>query len=85
MTCPLSRDPLYVDGLREGGVSVHAPTIRGFSVAASGGVVGTVGFPAFLTWDGQPSLDRFIDDIACKADLVGIDHAGLGIDYHLGQ
>jgi membrane dipeptidase len=55
------------------------------AVAASGGVVGTVGFPAFLTWDGQPTLDRFIDDIAYKADLVGIDHTGLGIDYYLGQ
>lgn len=55
------------------------------AVAASGGVVGTVGFPAFLTWDGQPTLDRFIDDIAHKADLVGIDHVGLGIDYYQGQ
>ncbi len=55
------------------------------AVAASGGVIGTVGFPAFLTWDGQPSLDRFIDDIAYKADLVGIDHVGLGIDYYQGQ
>ncbi|NKB55008.1 MAG: peptidase M19 [Alphaproteobacteria bacterium] len=55
------------------------------AVAASGGVVGTVGFPAFLTWDGQPGLDRFIDDIAYKADLVGIDHTGIGIDYYQGQ
>ncbi|MEM6623525.1 MAG: membrane dipeptidase [Pseudomonadota bacterium] len=55
------------------------------AIAGSGGVVGTVGFPAFLTWDGQPSLDLFIDDIAYKADLVGIDHTGLGIDYYLGQ
>ena len=55
------------------------------AIAASGGVVGTVGFPAFLTWEGQPTLDQFIDDIAYKADLVGIDHVGLGIDYYLGQ
>lgn len=55
------------------------------AVAESGGVVGTVGFPAFLTDAGQPSLDRFIDDIAYKADLVGIDHVGLGIDYYQGQ
>lgn len=55
------------------------------AIAASGGVVGTVGFPAFLTWDGQPGLDDFIDDIAYKADLVGIDHVGLGIDYYQGQ
>lgn len=55
------------------------------AVAASGGLVGTVGFPAFLTASGQPTLDRFIDDIAYKADLVGIDHIGLGIDYYRGQ
>ena len=55
------------------------------AIAASGGVVGTVGFPPFLSWDGQPTLDRFIDDIAYKADLVGIDHTGIGIDYYEGQ
>lgn len=55
------------------------------AVAASGGVIGTVGFPYFLTGAGQPSLDRFIDDIAYKADLVGIAHVGLGIDYYEGQ
>ena len=55
------------------------------AIAATGGVVGTVGFPAFLPGEGQPSLDSFIDDIAYKADLVGIEHTGLGIDYYLGQ
>ncbi|MBT4042493.1 MAG: membrane dipeptidase [Rhodospirillaceae bacterium] len=55
------------------------------AVATSGGVVGTVGFPSFLTAKGQPSLDQFIDDMAYKADLVGIDHVGIGIDYYLGQ
>jgi len=55
------------------------------AIAESGGVIGTVGFPAFLTWERQPSLDLFIDDIAYKADLVGIDHVGLGIDYYEGQ
>lgn len=55
------------------------------AVAQSGGVIGTVGFPAFLTWDGQPTLDQFIDDIAYKADLVGIEHTGIGIDYYEGQ
>ena len=55
------------------------------AIAQSGGVIGTVGFPAFLVPHGQPSLDRFIDDIAYKADIVGIDHVGIGIDYYLGQ
>jgi membrane dipeptidase len=55
------------------------------AIAASGGVVGTVGFPAFLAPTGQPTLDRFIDDITYKSELVGIDHVGLGIDYYQGQ
>ncbi len=54
-------------------------------IAASGGVVGTVGFPSFLAAQGQPSLDKFIDDIVYKAGLVGIDHVGIGIDYYEGQ
>jgi len=55
------------------------------AIAECGGIVGTVGFPPFLTWDGQPTLDHFIDDIVYKADLVGIDHTGIGIDYYEGQ
>jgi membrane dipeptidase len=69
--------------VQDNGRNVSDELIR--AIAASGGVVGTVGFPAFLTWDGQPTLDQFIDDIAYKADLVGIDHTGIGIDYYEGQ
>ena len=69
--------------VQDNGRNVSDELIR--AVAASGGIVGTVGFPPFLTWEGQPTLDRFIDDIAYKADLVGIDHTGIGIDYYEGQ
>lgn len=55
------------------------------AIAGSGGVIGTVGFPSFLTDAQQPTLDQFIDDIAYKADLVGTEHTGIGIDYYLGQ
>jgi membrane dipeptidase len=55
------------------------------AIAARGGIVGTVGFPAFLEDTGQPSLDRFIDDIVYKAELTSIDNVGLGIDYYEGQ
>ncbi len=53
------------------------------AIAESGGVIGTVGFPAFLTNGAQPALDHFIDDIVYKADLVGINHIGIGIDYYI--
>lgn len=55
------------------------------AVAATGGLVGTVGFPAFVSSQPQPTLDAFIDHIAYIADLVGIEHTGLGIDYFTGQ
>jgi len=55
------------------------------AIAAQGGVIGMVGFPAFVADDPRPSLDQFIDHIAYTVDLVGIDHVGLGIDYYNGQ
>lgn len=55
------------------------------AVAATGGVIGVVGFPNFVADSRQPSLDQFIDHIVHIAGVVGIDHVGLGIDYYLGQ
>jgi membrane dipeptidase len=55
------------------------------AVAATGGLVGAVGFPAFVSARQRPTLDDFVDHIAYIADLVGIDHAALGIDYYTGQ
>lgn len=53
--------------------------------AATGGVIGAVGYPAFVSDAARPSLDQFIDHIAYVADLVGIEHVSLGIDYFEGQ
>lgn len=55
------------------------------AVAATGGVVGTCGFPGFVSDSSRPSLDEFINHIDHIVQLVGTDHAGLGIDYYLGQ
>lgn len=55
------------------------------SVAATGGLTGIVGYPAFLSAAQQPTLDCFIDHLSYVADLVGIEHVALGIDYFLGQ
>lgn len=55
------------------------------AVASTGGVIGTAGFPSFLGTEAKPTLDRFVDAIAYVAELVGIEHTGLGIDYYLGQ
>ena len=70
-------------GVQDNGRIIQDELIR--AIAENGGVVGTGGFPPFLSWKGQATLDQFIDDIAYEADLVGIDHVGIGIDYYQGQ
>ena len=53
--------------------------------AATGGLVGIVGFPGFLGSEVRPSLDRFITFIDYAVELIGPDHVGLGIDYYMGM
>jgi len=55
------------------------------AIAGTGGTIGVVGFPAFVSTDKRPTMDQFIDHIAYLGDLVGIDHVTLGIDYFQGQ
>ena len=51
------------------------------AVAASGGAIGVCAAPFFLTRDKQATLDMLIDHVAYMADLVGIEHVGLGFDF----
>jgi membrane dipeptidase len=55
------------------------------AVAATGGLVGAVGYPAFVSDSSRPTLDQFIEHIDYNIQLVGIDHVGIGMDYYLGQ
>lgn len=55
------------------------------AASASGGLVGTVGFPGFVSDSDRPDLDDFIAHIDHIAEVAGIDHTGLGIDYYIGQ
>lgn len=55
------------------------------AVAATGGLVGAVGYPAFVASGPRPTLDQFIAHIDHMVSLVGIDHVALGIDYFTGQ
>lgn len=55
------------------------------AIAASDGVIGIVGFANFVSNSARPTLSEFIDHIEHVAELVGVDHVGLGIDYYLGQ
>lgn len=55
------------------------------AIAATGGVIGVVGFPSFVTDAPRATMDHFLAHLEHIAGLVGIDHVGLGIDYYLGQ
>lgn len=50
-------------------------------IAASGGMIGVNGFPAFVAADAKPTLDDFVDHIVHIDTLVGSGHVGLGLDY----
>lgn len=57
-------------------------TIR--AVAATGGVIGA-SIHGFMNWDGTrehpPTLENFVRHARHIADLVGVDHVGIGTDF----
>ncbi|ROQ01806.1 membrane dipeptidase [Stella humosa] len=55
------------------------------AVAATGGLIGMNGFPAFVAARQRPTVDDLIDHIDYTVQLVGDEHVGLGIDYYQGQ
>jgi membrane dipeptidase len=61
-------------------------TIR--AVAGSGGVMG-VSIHGFMNWDGDPShpptLANFVRHAQHVADLVGVEHVGIGTDFSAVQ
>lgn len=55
-------------------------------IAKSGGVIGLNAFSAFVKEKvEQATLDQFIDHAQYIAELVGIQHLSLGLDYYTGQ
>lgn len=51
-------------------------------VAASGGVVGVVYVPGFITAGGEPAtLEMLLDHIDYMVRVMGVDHVGLGSDW----
>jgi len=55
------------------------------AAAATGGLVGVNGFPAFVGASAQPTMDDFIRHVDYMVELVGIDHVALSIDYYEGM
>ncbi|WP_405796100.1 membrane dipeptidase [Streptomyces sp. NBC_01506] len=53
--------------------------------AESGGVVGLSMYPRIAPDGVRCSVDRFCDMVAYTAELIGVEHVGLGSDYYAGQ
>jgi len=51
------------------------------ALARRGGVMGLVAFAPFLPQREKSTLNDFIDMVDYVADLVGIEHVGLGLDF----
>lgn len=49
--------------------------------AEMGGVIGINGFPPFVAKKPRPTLDDLLKHVDYIAELVGIDHIGLGLDF----
>ena len=67
-----------------------SPHMRAFDddvlrrLAAAGGVIGITGCSQFLYYPEaprrRPRLDRFVEHVMYVAELIGIDHVGIGLD-----
>ncbi len=54
------------------------------ALAERGGVIGVTLYSLFLRSDRRPTLDDFVRQIGAIADLVGIEHVGIGTDHSEG-
>jgi membrane dipeptidase len=50
------------------------------ALAGAGGVLGIAFAPMFIDPE-QPTIERLVDHVAYVADLVGVDHVGIGSDF----
>jgi membrane dipeptidase len=52
--------------------------------ARTGGVIGVLGLSYFIGDPADPKLETLVRHIAYIADLVGVQHVGIGMDYTIG-
>jgi membrane dipeptidase len=55
------------------------------AAAATGGLIGINGFPAFLGTSPNPTIGDFLRHLDHVVEVAGIEHVGLGIDYYEGM
>lgn len=51
------------------------------AIAETGGVIGVVFYPPFLSYSGSADIDDVADHIDYIVNLVGIDYVGIGSDF----
>jgi membrane dipeptidase len=53
------------------------------ALAAKGGVIGITAYAPFIRdhSQGRPTIEQMVDHVCYVADLVGIDHVGIGTDH----
>jgi membrane dipeptidase len=84
--CRHSTKPVNANHTAAQGVYVHARGKRDEAlraIAATGGVIGVVAVPAFLTDKARPTIDDMLDHIDYIANLVGWQHVAIGTDWPL--
>jgi membrane dipeptidase len=84
--CRHSKEPVNANHTAARGLYSHA---RGKSdealraIADTGGVIGVVAVPFFLTDKASPTIEVMLDHIDYIADLVGWQHVAVGTDWPL--
>jgi membrane dipeptidase len=83
-----SRDPVILShanarAVRD--VTRNAPDHVLRAIAASGGVIGILGFPAMVAAGPRPTLDQYIAHVDHVVQQCGIDHVGIAVDYFRWQ
>jgi membrane dipeptidase len=84
--CRHSKKPVNANHTAARSIYAHA---RGKSdealraIAETGGVVGVVALPSFLTADASPTIEHMLDHIDYIAALVGWQHVAIGTDWPL--
>jgi len=84
--CRHSRKPINANHTAAKRIHFHARGKRDEAlraIADTGGVIGVVALPAFLTDERSPSIEHMLNHIDYIAGLVGWQHVAIGTDWPL--
>jgi membrane dipeptidase len=82
--CSVSEAPVVVSHSSAAGILNHRrakPDAVLESVASTGGVVGVMAMPPFLTDSAVPTIDHLLDHIEYIAARIGAEHVCIGSDW----